>query len=167
MERASGGAGPQYRRHRGKLELVAAALEGELAALPVAVADTGNLRDDLLALAQQIATALTARRARLFVGIVLAGRDNPVPLNLLAGELRRIGATGWGDIIARTSERGEVAGSPVVPSVVADLPFAYIVGRTLLDGQPPGKGDLEAMIDTMILPALLSLDIRKRAISHT
>ncbi len=84
-----------------------AALKAELAELPVDLGDTGNLRDDLVELAQRIATALTARRARLFAGIALAGRDHPELLSLLAGELHQIAATGWQEAITRAAGCGE------------------------------------------------------------
>jgi AcrR family transcriptional regulator len=140
VSRRSGSSIPAiYRRHADKLQLVLAALKSELAELPVGVADTGNLRDDLVDLAQRIATALTTRRARLFAGIVLAGRDTPELLEVLASELHR-----------------EAVNEAAASSIIGDLPGAYLLGKTLLDGRSPDMRHLEAMIDKVILPALLS-----------
>lgn len=145
-----------YRRYTDKTQLVLAALKSELAQLPVGIANTGNLRDDLVGLTQRIASALTERRARLFAGIVLAGRDNPELLGLLAGELRRIAATGWQEVVARAKSRGEILNLAAASNVIAELPGSYILGRTLLDGQPPNIDYLEALVDEVMLPALLS-----------
>jgi AcrR family transcriptional regulator len=157
VSRRSGSSIPAiYRRHADKLQLVLAALKSELAELPVGVADTGNLRDDLVDLAQRIATALTTRRARLFAGIVLAGRDTPELLEVLASELHRIATTDWQTAIARASGRGEAVNEAAASSIIGDLPGAYLLGKTLLDGRSPDMRHLEAMIDKVILPALLS-----------
>ncbi|EIZ78314.1 Transcriptional regulator protein [Novosphingobium sp. Rr 2-17] len=145
-----------YRRHADKHQLVLAALKSELAELPIGVTDTGNLRDDLLDLAQRIATALTARRARLFAGLVLARRDNPELLDLLSTELHRIAVIGWQEVITRAVGRGEALNDAVASSILDDLPGAYLLGKTLLEGRPPEMRHLEAMIDKVMLPALLS-----------
>ena len=122
---------------------------GELVRERVPVADTGSLREDLVALASAgAATASSPAGDAIVHAIVAAGAHDPA----LAEAARRF----WVErleldaaIVDRAIERGEApAGTDRVGVIEAVLGPVYF--RLFITGEPPDRAFIERIVDTVV-----------------
>lgn len=139
-----------YRRWGSKQALVLAAIAHASAKVRLLIPDTGTLRDDIIALLQQ----LNQTRMQLATLIVLqlgsyyretGTRPEDVRAALGADYPRAVGR-----IIARAVERGEIP--PDLPRRVTDLPFDLVRQQIIMTSQPVPIADIEEIVDVVFLP---------------
>ncbi|WP_433465132.1 TetR/AcrR family transcriptional regulator [Spirillospora sp. CA-128828] len=157
MERVAVRAGTSravlYRRWPGKADLVIAAIRHRREADPVPLPDTGNLRDDLIALLRSatrrrvdLATVIGARLGGLFAE---AG-TTPAELR----ELVLSGGTPWSHTVyGRAAERGELVPGRV-PDQVLSMPFDLLRHDMLMTFEPVPDERITAIVDDLFLPLL-------------
>lgn len=141
-----------YRRWASKAELVADAFacnsfKGE--GLP----DTGNLRSDLLALAELIWLGNEpVPRSAVMAGMLSAMLANPE-----LGEAMRDMAASPGTmaaaLILRAVERGEIPKPRDLDTILSVIPGMCLF-RLMKTGTAPDRAFFESVLDTVILPAL-------------
>lgn len=140
-----------YRRWPGKPELAKAAVAHVLAQNPVAVPDTGNLRDDVVALLRQanerrlgIAVHLVAALGEFFrqTGTTLGGLRE----SLLAGHV-----SGMTQVLDRAVERGEIPPDRLTERI-ARLPADLMRHELLMTSGPVADEAIVEIVDTIFLP---------------
>jgi len=151
---AQTGKAAVYRRWSSKEDLVADALQAGLPRLDKAP-DLGNVREDLLALCVQARDAMYSRpgyalrsvihecdtaQAERFHGVIFEGVVEPM-IRLL------------GEVVNRGIERGEVR-SDASNSYVLDAIPAMMMYRSKMCGSEWNDGDIEEMLDQLMLPLL-------------
>ncbi|MFG2785575.1 TetR/AcrR family transcriptional regulator [Streptomyces prunicolor] len=151
---AQTGKAAVYRRWSSKEDLVADALQAGLPRLDEAP-DLGNVREDLLALCVQARDAMYSRpgyalrsvihecdtaQAERFHGVIFEGVVEPM-IRLL------------GEVVNRGIERGEVR-SDASNSYVLDAIPAMMMYRSKMCGSEWNDGDIEEMLDQLMLPLL-------------
>lgn len=144
-----------YRRWPNKDALVFASIEHRRAANPIASADTGSLRDDLVA---DLAAAAEARAgfyaitmAAAFAGLSIAGATSP-------GEVRDrlLGAQPAGrarPVFQRAAARGEIDLARV-PEAVLEMPFDLVRLDLLSTLAAPSAERIRAIVDDCFMPAV-------------
>ena len=146
-----------YRRWPTKSELVADALrrhaEGELPAVP----NTGTLRGDLLATVGEITETLSGSRAPSLIGLIEAIRDDATLRGQVTAQVRERSHQVGREICARAISRGEVVYAKRADAVL-DLAFEHLFTSTLFDGVQPSTAKQRALVDTVLLPLLGSID---------
>ncbi|MGW0834421.1 TetR/AcrR family transcriptional regulator [Streptomyces prunicolor] len=151
---AQTGKAAVYRRWSSKEDLVADALQAGLPRLDEAP-DLGNVREDLLALCVQARDAMYSRpgyalrsvihecdtaQAERFHGVIFEGVVEPM-IRLL------------GEVVNRGIERGEVR-SDASNGYVLDAIPAMMMYRSKMCGSEWTDGDIEEMLDQLMLPLL-------------
>lgn len=151
--RARTGIAVLYRRWSHKGQLMLAAIEHHREAHPVEIPDTGNLRDDLLA----VLTRMSEARAGFFAvaggGLVSGLLDDTgltpadVRDRLLGGPL----GAGSRTIYQRAAERGEIDLERVPPDLLG-MPFDLVRHDLIMALRPPGPERLLAIVDDLFMP---------------
>jgi AcrR family transcriptional regulator len=154
-DRAQTGVAVLYRRWANKDELVIAAIQQERYAHPIALPDTGTLRDDLIGLL----TALSKGRAGVTAMVVAAS---------FSGLLAATGATpaqvrdrllddgtvkGEQIVYQRAHDRGEIDLERVPPAVLA-LPFELTRHDMVMNLRPLRPARVRAIVDELVLPLM-------------
>jgi AcrR family transcriptional regulator len=96
-----------YKRWPGKPELVRAAVDSYVVGRLAAVADTGSLRGDLMALMEALRGHLTSEFLAMMAGLVNAMREDPALAAALWSHLA-VGHAAALPIISRAAGRGEL-----------------------------------------------------------
>lgn len=144
-----------YRRWSNKDELVLAVLDRYRATHPVAVPDTGDLRDDLIqyltALSNSLAGFFAVAAAAAFSGLLAATGMSPATIReqVLGDQLRPQART----IYRRAAVRGEIDPDQV-PSAVLALPFDLVRHDLLMDLKPLDSDRISSIVDQIFLPLL-------------
>lgn len=149
--RAKTGVAVLYRRWPNKDELAIAAINHYGSTRPVEIPDTGNLRDDMIALL----TAASSARVS-FVAIVTAAFSGLLAsTGLTPAEVREkvIGErTVWSSqIYARARERGEID-LDRIPQVVLTMPFDLMRHDMLMTYKPIGPERVLEIVDDLFMP---------------
>ncbi|WP_433475222.1 TetR/AcrR family transcriptional regulator [Spirillospora sp. CA-142024] len=157
MERVAVRAGTSravlYRRWPGKVDLVIAAIRHRREADPVPLPDTGNLRDDLIAMLR----SATRRRVELaaMIGAQLGGLF--AEAGMTPAELRELalsGGTPWSHTVyGRAAERGELVPGRV-PDQVLRMPFDLLRHDMLMTFEPVPDERITAIVDELFLPLI-------------
>jgi AcrR family transcriptional regulator len=151
--RAGAGKATVYRRWSSKAELVGDALAHEH--VDGEVPDTGSLRGDLAALGGYLLSGQDPlRKARLITGLasaLLADTELRQAFETFAPPTERAVAT----IVDRALDRGEIA-APADPAMVAAILPALGLHRLIFTGAGPDPDYAAAVIDNVLLPALLA-----------
>lgn len=152
-DRAGTGVAVLYRRWANKEELVVASISHFGATHQVAVPNTGNLRDDMVALLSN----LNSEREELatFIGATFAGlRDSA---GLSPQDLRQlvIGAGPRPSVIVlqRAVDRGEI-GQHRIPQSVIDLPGQLVLHDILMNLRPASDERIRTIVDEIFLPLI-------------
>ena len=140
-----------YRRWTSKAELVADAFACSAFA-HVEPPDTGNLRSDLLALAEQIwLTNEPVPRSAVMAGMLSAMLANPELRDALQTETAPPAmATA---IVERAVARGDIPAPRELETILAVIP-GMCMFRLLKTGVTPDRRFFESVLDAVILPAL-------------
>ncbi|MYS20002.1 transcriptional regulator, TetR family [Streptomyces sp. DvalAA-14] len=151
--RAAAGKATVYRRWSNKAELVGDALAHQHA--DGVVPDTGSLRGDLAAFGESLFSGQDPLyKARLITGLasaVLADPELRRTFETLVPPTERAVAT----IVDRAVARGEIA-APADPALIAAILPALGLHRLIFSGVGPDPDYAAAVIDTVLLPALLA-----------
>jgi AcrR family transcriptional regulator len=143
-----------YRRWQGKPELVRAAVDGYVAGRLPLSADTGSLRDDLMAAMRAMGGHLTDEFLAMMSGLVHAMRTDPE----LAGVLRSHLADDYSaalPIIRRAAGRGEVpSGSEETLARIAHELIEAQLFRQMALGGSFSEEFSRHVVDDLVLPAL-------------
>jgi AcrR family transcriptional regulator len=142
-----------YRRWANKDELVLAAIEHYRNANPVALADTGGLRGDLLAdltaLSESLAGFFAIAAAAAFSGLLAdAGLTPSEARERVMGAASRPGVRA---LYRRAHDRGEVD-LERIPSAVLDMPFDLVRHDMLMDLMPVEPERIRSIVDELFLP---------------
>ncbi|WP_284741553.1 TetR/AcrR family transcriptional regulator [Amycolatopsis sp. RTGN1] len=144
-----------YRRWANKDELVLAAIEHYRTVHPVADADTGTLRGDLIARL----TAVSRARAPFFaISAATAFSGLSAGTGLTPAQVR---AKVMGDearphsraLYRRAHDRGDLD-LDRVPAAVLELPFDLVRHDLLMDLRPPAPARIREIVDELFLPLL-------------
>jgi AcrR family transcriptional regulator len=149
--RARTGVAVLYRRWANKDDLVIAAIHHYGDTHPVEIPDTGNLRDDMIALL----TGASTHRAG-FVAIVAAAFSGLLSsTGLTPAEVRErimAGRPLWSDkVFARAHERGEIDLDRIPPAVLT-MPFDLMRHDMLMTYKPIPPERVRAIVDDLFMP---------------
>src|SRR5579884_1307459 len=142
-----------YRRWPGgKAEVVAEAIRKRRVETTGEI-DTGTLRGDLVALAEELIAGMR-EHAHLAAGLTSAMRESPelrelVCTHVVADERARFAAA-----LERAVERGELRALPPAADVLADVAPALIHVRALITGDSLAGDFVATVVDHILLPAL-------------
>lgn len=141
-----------YRRWQDKDELIIEALRDALPAADCST-DTGNVRDDLIAVLRHIVDLLNSPSG-CAIQLVLsgAGRDNHF-IRLVHDRVIGPRKTAMEAAIERGIQRGEVR-PDAVTQLVLEIGPAAVIHRFLTRGSPLPEGFLDDVVDQVILPLL-------------
>jgi len=140
-----------YRRWPTKAELVLAAfIEGtrQVAVDP----DTGTLRDDLLALGEQISTHVSAQAATIRAVLVEISRNADLDAIMQEQFLAQKEAL-MSDLLSRAVKRGEIEASAITEDLWDVLP-GYLIYRFVLTGRAPSANTVQDLVDNVLIPSL-------------
>lgn len=154
--RAKAGKATVYRRWDSKSELVfdaVACLKAPAAGLEE-LPDTGNLRDDLVAMVKAPATLADAqRKLQVMTGIYSLIQSEPT----LGPEAYRIlfepRAAATRALIERAIERGEAPGGCDIDRLVAIAP-SLAMFRVMILREPPDRAFFVSLIDEIVMPVV-------------
>lgn len=144
-----------YRRWPSKAELVCAAFASLIQREQGLPADSGSLRQDLLRLAEIIASDAD-EYGRTIAGILAAGERSPQLRELLVDDLQQARKDQFRAVLNRAVTRGEI-GSEVISEDIWDVLPAYIMFLVLRHGGPVPAGALQAFVDEVLIPSLTRL----------
>jgi AcrR family transcriptional regulator len=150
--RAHTGKAALYRRWPRKEDLVVDALDHAMPAL-AELPDTGDLRDDLLALLRRTA-AMANSATGCALRCLLAEVDREHPFARLLHE--RVFAPrkqAFRAVLERAADRGQVRPG-AAGQLVADVGPALVVQRFLADGPPVPDDYVVSVLDEVVLPLL-------------
>lgn len=142
-----------YRRWANKDELVLAVLARYRATHPVAVPDTGELRDDLIqyltALGNSFAEFFAIAAAASFSGLLAATGLSPAEFReqTMGDQLLPQTRT----IYRQAAARGEIDPEGIPPAVLA-LPFDLVRHDLLMDLKPLDVERIHSIVDEIFLP---------------
>jgi AcrR family transcriptional regulator len=141
-----------YRRWSSKAELLLSVMD-VVGAPVLQVPDTGELREDLVAVLAGVVELCSGPSGRAIRSLLGAVIDDPV---LQEGNRRLPLATwdaAWDTVVARAVERGEIpAGAG--PSIAAEVGPAVLVLRWLVTGRPLDSAVVTDLVDRVVLPLL-------------
>jgi AcrR family transcriptional regulator len=149
--RAKTGVAVLYRRWSNKDDLAIAAIHHYGNTHPVEIPDTGNLRDDMIALLNSASTARVS-----FVAVITAAFSGLLgSTGLTPAEVReRVMADRplWSDrIFARAQERGEIDLDHIPPAVLT-MPFDLMRHDMLMTYKPIPPERVLAIVDDLFMP---------------
>jgi AcrR family transcriptional regulator len=154
-DRARTGIAVLYRRWSNKNDLVLAAIRRYSQTHLFAVPDTGNLRDDLLALLTNFNLGRTEFVALL--GATFAGLQDSAGLTIedVRNVVRGDGPHLSDDVYRRAHERGEIDLAQV-PQDVLDLPFQLVRHDVLMTLQPVSPERIRSIVDDIFWPLAMT-----------
>jgi AcrR family transcriptional regulator len=156
VARRAGASKPTlYRRWKTKREMVVAALKAGPARRDDAdTIDTGSLRGDLLALCGRLLTTMQSADGQTALALLQAGFEDPALGEAIEQTVGPTGARLPQAVVAAAVARGEL------PAGVDPFPFEEVTGSVLLlrrlNGLETSTAYLEALVDTVLIPALRS-----------
>ena len=141
-----------YRRWSSKAELLLSVMD-VVGAPVLAVPDTGELREDLIAVLTEVVELFGGTSGRAIRSLLGAVIDDPV----LQEGCRRLPLAhwdvAWETVLDRAVERGEVpAGAGT--SVAAEVGPAVLALRWLMTGRPLDDAVVTELVDRAVLPLL-------------
>ncbi len=140
-----------YRHWPGKAQLVADAVRA-CKDFPHDVPDTGDLREDLLAVLRRTAEHMTGEDGPLLAGLLTAMRADED----LAREMRAVAAGKpdlGAEICARAVARGQLPGG-CRPKLFEELCPALLFFHAFVIGEPLDEAYLTHIVDDIVLPLL-------------
>lgn len=144
-----------YRRWSNKDQLVVEALKGMVVGRDLVLADTGNLRDDIIAGidAQRQDPMLAAVNTAALKVLVYAASTHPALAQEIHSAIRDTQIAAWQRVLQRAYSRGELH-----DEVDADLIFEVMQGqfcaRTGVDAESVDNGYVEHVVDDVLMPVI-------------
>ena len=142
-----------YRRWPSKPELAQAAFRHVIRRDPILAPDTGNLRDDVIALLRElngrrvgIATVLVAQLSDLY-------RATGTSMDDLRTSLETGQETVMETIVGRAVRRGEIDAEKLTPRIIR-LPVDLFRAQLLMTARAVPDADILEIVDTIFLPAV-------------
>jgi AcrR family transcriptional regulator len=151
--RAKTGVAVLYRRWPNKDELTFAAIRHYRETHPVSAPDTGNLRDDLLAVLRDFSDArnsFTAVMAATFAGLQSSSGITPAEVRARIIDVRPVASH---EIFRQAHERGEID-LDKVPAAVLSMPFDLMRHDLLMTLKPVPQDRITAIVDELFLPLI-------------
>ncbi|GAB3443375.1 TetR/AcrR family transcriptional regulator [Streptomonospora sediminis] len=142
-----------YRRWPRRDDLLLATLADLRRSHPIAVPDTGNLRDDAIGLLRNAEAVRTPVIAMINVQLMEYFRESGTSFNDLRDALAPGSTPPFETIVTRAVERGELPDVPRSPRVV-NLPFNLLRHDILITMRPVPEESITEIIDDVWLPLL-------------
>lgn len=156
MERVAARAGASkvslYRRWPNRAELVVAALRHHYRG-PETIPDTGNLRDDALALLRLGATRLNGVFGEAARGLMAESLTDPDRTASLRANMFTARNRLMREILDRAAARGDISPAAVTPQLI-ELAPALVDHYFLMHGAPVPDEVLTGIVDNVLLPLL-------------
>ena len=151
-ERARTGKMSLYRRWDSLQDLVLDALTNALRKSATTTPDTGSLREDLIADLKNTREIMKGPVGSVMSAIIGERSRHPDLLAAIRSkvlephsQIRRI--------LERSAARGEIAQDVITPQV-CQAGRAIMIVQHLMQGSPPDDGEIVAIVDRVVLPAL-------------
>lgn len=158
-DRAQTGVAVLYRRWPNKNDLVLAAIRHYGDTHPIAIPDTGNLREDMLALLGNLNAART--ELATLVGATFAGLHDTA--GLTPEEVRMVirgdGPSRSDAMFRRAHDRGEIDLTRI-PRDVLDLPFQLVRHDILMTLRPVSPERIRSIVEDIFWPLVNLADQR-------
>lgn len=156
MERIAARAGASkaslYRRWPSRAELVIAALRHHYGE-PESAPDTGNLRDDVLALLRRGATRLNGIFGLAVRGLMAETLTDPDRNASLRANMFTTRNRLMREILERAAARGDISPAVITPQLI-ELAPALVDHHFLMRGAPIPDAVLTRIVDNVLLPLL-------------
>ncbi|MBC6458236.1 TetR/AcrR family transcriptional regulator [Actinomadura sp. HBU206391] len=150
-----------YRRWPGKAELVVTAIKRHAGGRAMMTPpDTGELRQDLLAVLHVMRTGLVGQDASLILGLMIAMRRDPELARTVRAQVVDDKGEVFGEVIARAVTRGDLPVT-VDHTLFVEISSAMLFARLFVTGEPLDDDFIGHLVDAVLLP-LLDHQARKR-----
>jgi AcrR family transcriptional regulator len=154
-DRAKTGVAVLYRRWTNKNDLVLATIRHYGDTHPVVIPDTGDLREDILALLENLNAGRT--EFATLVGTTLTGLHDSA--GITPEDVRRIvlgdsSPSRSGAVFRRAHERGEIDLTRI-PQDVLDLPFQLVRHDILMTLRPVSPERIRSIVDNIFWPLVM------------
>ncbi|WP_207756279.1 TetR/AcrR family transcriptional regulator [Nonomuraea cypriaca] len=149
-ERAKASKASLYRRWPTRIELVMDAVYHELPT-PESTPDTGNLRDDLVAMLGRVATALSGPAGEAMRGLLGEALRGESPLSALRENSQGAARKMVAEVVRRAVDRGEVDPEAVTPRRL-DAGHALLRHHFLFQGTPIPDELVVEIVDEVLVP---------------
>ncbi len=145
-----------YRRWSNKDELVVHALQGMVVGRDLALPDTGNLRDDIVArIDQQIADpVLAAVNTAALKMLVYAASSDPDLAEQVRRSARDAQLAAWQTLLQRAHARGELQ-HKVDAGLIFEVIQGQLCARTGVEAGALDTGYVEHLVDDVMMPVIL------------
>ncbi|GAB3116715.1 TetR/AcrR family transcriptional regulator [Streptomyces calidiresistens] len=150
-----------YRRWPSKADLVWAALLHVIERDPIAVPDTGTLRDDVIALLRQVNERRVGLASALLAQLADFHRATGTTIDDLRAALAADQRSAMEEIVERAVERGEIDPAGLTPRIIR-LPEDLFRHELLMTSRAVPDADVLEIVDTIFLP----LVIRRHTRNH-
>ncbi|MEV5961120.1 TetR/AcrR family transcriptional regulator [Kribbella sp. NPDC051952] len=142
--RAHTGKQVLYRRWKNRAELVISAMRHRNGSIIEDIPDTGNLRDDVLAILQRMADRFESVGPEVVHGLLAEAPDlDPEVYSRMTGVMETI--------VQRAAARGEIPTGDV-PERVLTAPTNLLRHEMLLAREPVAASTLTSLVDDVFLP---------------
>jgi AcrR family transcriptional regulator len=152
-KRASASKATIYRRWPGKADLVATAIRRYAGTPVTAPAETGNLRDDLMAVLLELRASLTGQDSALILGLLIAMRRDAELASTVRRHVLDHKREVFATVLARAVARGEIPAT-IDHAILAEIGSAALLSRLLVTGEPLDDPYLRQLVDAVLLPML-------------
>jgi AcrR family transcriptional regulator len=152
-ERAHAGKATIYRHWSGKAEVVVEAIRRRKCDNAVPTADTGSLRNDLVATMDCMNASMSADDSAILVGLLSTMHKDQELADLMRSQVIDSRQGILDEIVERAIARGEL--SPTTdPGIVNEILPALFFNRLVITGEPVDGDFIDHLVDAVILPLL-------------
>lgn len=142
-----------YRKWSGKPELVVSAVKRYAAGPAAAPTESGNLRQDLLAVLLAMRASLTGQDAALILGLMIAMRRDAELAAAVRSQVVTDKGEAFGAVIASAVARGELPAT-VDHALFVEISSAMLFSRLFVTGEPLDDTFIHHLVDAVLLPLL-------------
>jgi AcrR family transcriptional regulator len=152
-QRARASKATIYRRWSGKADLVVVALKRYASPPPEPPPDTGNLRDDLVAVLDGMRVNLAEQDAAVILGLLTAMRHEPRLAQTLRRQVIDVKKDAFDPVLTRAVERGALP-QTIDRALLAEVSSALLFSRLFITGGPLDTAFVEYLVDAVLMPLL-------------
>ncbi|WP_236792419.1 TetR/AcrR family transcriptional regulator [Amycolatopsis sp. GM8] len=142
-----------YRHWPGKPELVVAAVRNRAGGPAAAPPDTGDLREDLLAVLTAMRASLTGQDSALILGLMIAMRRDAGLAEVVRAQVVDDKGEVFGAVLDRAVARGDLPGG-TDHTLFVEISSAMLFSRLFITGLPLDDTFLRHLVDEVLLPLL-------------